>query len=275
MRVQGQRAIVTGAASGIGQSTALELARRGADIILTDRRAEDLQEVAGAIRALGRQAGVHGFDVSDHDAWKTLREDLGARGAQVLINNAGVALTGPFVECSVEDLHWQLDVNLRGVMYGCHVMLPVLLEQPRAHIVNLSSLFGLIAMPDNAAYCMSKHAVKALTECLMVELPDHVGLTSVHPGAVATRIVTSGRYRGGSMSSRGAAKVIANGLHPDEAGRLIADAIEARKERLIVGNDAKLLATLRHLMPVQHRRLLRRYYRWQQRRNAQRGTTTG
>jgi NADP-dependent 3-hydroxy acid dehydrogenase YdfG len=253
----------------------LELARRGADLVVTDRRAEDLEEVADGIRGLGREVSVHGFDVADLDAWKALRDALGPRGAQVLVNNAGVALTGPFVECSVEDLHWQLDVNLRGVMYGCHVMLPVLLEQPRAHIVNLSSLFGLIAMPDNAAYCMSKHAVKALTECLMVELPDRVGLTSVHPGAVATRIVTSGRYRGGSMSSKGAAKGIANGLHPDEAGRLIVDAIEARRERLIVGNDAKLLASLRHLMPVRHRHLLRAYYRWQRQRRARRESTIG
>jgi len=275
MRVQGQRAIVTGAASGIGRATAIELARRGADLVVTDRRAEDLDPVLDEIRALGRQAEGHGFDVSELEAWKDLRDGLGPRGAQILINNAGVALTGPFMECSIEDMHWQLDVNLRGVLYGCHVMLPTLVDQPRAHIVNLSSLFGLIAMPDNAAYCMSKHAVKALTECLMVELPDHVGLTSVHPGAVATRIVADGRYRGGSMSRKGAVKVIANGLPPKAAGRMIVDAIEARRERLIVGRDAKLIASLRHLLPVRHRHILRAYYRWQRKRRARHEATAG
>ncbi len=275
MKVHGQRAIVTGAASGIGRSTAIELARRGADLVITDRTVDGLDAVAEAIRAQGREVMTRGFDVSDLAGWKALRDDLGPRGAQILMNNAGVALTGPFLECTIEDLQWQLDVNLRGVLYGCHVMLPMLIEQPRAHIVNLSSLFGLISMPDNAAYCMSKHAVKALSECLMVELPDHVTLTSVHPGAIATGIVTSGRYRGGSMSRKGAEKVIANGLHPDEAGRLIADAIEGRRERLIIGRDAKLLATLRHLFPVRHRALLRRYYAMQRERRARHERAAG
>ena len=261
MNIQGARAIVTGAASGIGRGTALELARRGADLILTDRTTEGLEPVAAAVRAMGREAQVYGFDVADLDSWMFLRDDLGPRGAQILVNNAGVALTGPFLECSIDDLHWQLDINLRGVMYGCHTLLPVLLQQPRAHIVNLSSLFGIISMPDNAAYCMSKHAVKALTECLMVELPRHVRLTSVHPGAVATQIVTSGRYReGGGMSPRGAAKVIANGVAPDEAGRQIVQAIASDRERLIIGKDAKLLSALSWLLPEGHRSLLRRYY---------------
>lgn len=261
MEIRGQRAIVTGAASGIGRSTALTLARRGADVIVTDRNAQDLEPVVDAIRAMGRDAESHGFDVSDLAGWQDLAASLGPRGVQILVNNAGVALTGPFLQCSIEDLHWQLDVNLRGVMYGCHTMLPVLLDQPRAHVVNISSLFGIISMPDNAAYCMSKHAVKALTECLMVELPRHVRLTSVHPGAVATQIVTSGRYRsGGGMSARGAAKVIANGVTPDVAAGQIVDAIAADRERLIIGRDAQLLSALQWLLPVRHRSLLRRYY---------------
>ena len=275
MQVQGQRAIVTGAASGVGRATAVELARRGADLVLTDRHVEPLQGLVQELQSMGRTVEAHGFDVADLAAWQQLRDALGPRQAQILVNNAGVALTGPFLECSIEDLHWQLDVNLRGVMYGCHVLLPMLLEQPRAHIVNLSSLFGLISVPDNAAYCMSKHAVKALTECLMMELPDHVGLTSVHPGAIATRIVEDGRYRGGSLSQKGASKLIANGLPPESAARQIVDAIESQRERLLIGRDAHFLATIRHLFPVRHRSLFRAYYRWQGERRRRREAATG
>lgn len=261
-------AVVTGAGSGIGRATALELARRGAHVVVTDVVADRLPEVVAEIEAMGRRAEAHAFDVSERAAWVELHEAVVASFGRVsvLVNNAGVALTGPFVECSPEDLDWQIQVNLYGVMHGCHVLLPTLLAQREAHIVNISSLFGIISVPDSAAYCMSKHAVKALTECLMIELPRHVRLTSVHPGAVATRITRDGRYRpGAGMSERATHKVIDNGVSPEHAARLVADAIEQRTERVIVGNDAKFLRTLRWLFPERHRSLVRR---WRERRMA-------
>jgi len=266
MQVRGAVAVVTGAGSGIGRATAVELARRGADVAVTDVVEERLRSVVSEIESLGQRASSHAFDVADREAWQALHDAVVAdRGrVSIVVNNAGVALTGPFMECDPADLDWQLQVNLYGVMHGCHVMLPTLLDQPEAHIVNVSSLFGLISVPDNAAYCMSKHAVKALSECLMVELPRHVRVTSVHPGAVATRITRDGRYRpGAGMSERATHKVIDNGVAPEQAARLIVDSIEQGSERLLIGRDAKLMAAIRWMMPERNRSLIRR---WRERR---------
>jgi NADP-dependent 3-hydroxy acid dehydrogenase YdfG len=268
MDVRNRTAVVTGAGSGIGRATAIELARRGANVALTDVHADRLVGTRAAVEGLGRRASVHVFDVSDRTAWERFRDEVVADHGEVhlLMNNAGVALTGPFLQCTPEELQWQLDVNLRGVMHGCHVMLPHLLERDEAHLVNVSSLFGLITVPDSAAYCMSKHAVKALSHALMMELPDHVHVTSVHPGAVATRITADGRFRaGGGVSHRGSQAMIAGGVSPEHAGRLVADAIARDAEELIIGRDAYLLSSLRWLLPRRHRALLKR---WRRRRQA-------
>lgn len=274
MRVQGRVAVVTGAGSGIGRATAVELARRGAHVAVTDVDAERLVGTRAAIEGLGRRATSHAFDVADRAAWESFRDDVIAAHGEVhlLMNNAGVALTGPFVACTADELNWQLDVNLRGVLYGCHVMLPHLLERDEAHLVNVSSLFGLISVPDSAAYCMSKHAVKALSHSLMMELPPHVGVTSVHPGAVATRITTDGRFRaGGGVSKRGSQAMIAGGVSPEVAARKVVDAVEAGREHLVIGRDARLLSALGWLMPQRHRGLVRR---WREKRRARYARST-
>lgn len=274
MRVADRVAIVTGAGSGIGRATAIELARRGADLAVTDVSRDRLAGTVAAIEGLGRRATAHGFDVADLDAWKAFRgEVLQAHGGvHLLMNNAGVCLTGPFLGCSEDDLRWQLDVNLRGVMWGCHVLLPELVRQPEAHVVNVSSLFGLVAMPESSAYSMSKHAVKALSHSLMLELPPHVGVTSVHPGAVATRITADGRFReGGGVSQRGAHAIIAGGIPPEAAARQIVDAVEAGREDLLVGRDARLLAAAQRVAPGLTRRVLRRLRERRRQRYAGRG----
>ncbi len=266
-------AMVTGAGSGIGRALALELAGRGCHVAVTDRTAEPLDEVVASIRAMGRVGSAHAFDVSDREAWPEAVEAVrAAHGGRIhlLVNNAGVALTGPFLSCSLRDHEWQLDVNLRGVLYGCHHVLPVLLEQDEGHLVNVSSLFGIVSMPDNAAYCMSKHAVKALTEALHLELVDsNVRFTSVHPGAVATRIVVDGRFReGGAMSESRARETIAAGVSPEQAARTIADGVQGNALRVMVGRDAQVMATLRRLIPRTQMRLLGWWFRRARRRQS-------
>jgi len=260
-RLQDRTAVVTGAGSGIGRATALELARRGAHVVVTDLDIERVTPVAEEIERLGRRASAHGFDVARRDAWPAFRaEVLALHGSvQLLMNNAGVALTGPFLQCSLDDIEWQLDVNLRGVTYGCHTFLPHLLEQEEGHLVNVSSIFGIVTTPDTAAYCMSKHAVRALTESLEQEHWDsRVRFTSIHPGAVATNIVTDGRYRdGGRLSERAARKAIANGITPEEAARIIVDGIQADRRRILVGRDARWLARIHQALPVGYRDLVR------------------
>ncbi len=253
-------AVITGAGSGIGRALARELAQRGCHVAITDRSLEPLRETAEAIEAQGRRASTHAFDVADRSAWAPfLAEVIAHHGAaQLLINNAGVSLTGPFLACSLDDLEWQLQINLNGVMYGCHTFLPHLLEQGQGHVINLSSLFGIISVPDSAAYCMSKHAVRSLSESLELELWDTpIRITSVHPGAVATRIVSGGRFReGGFATADRAGELIAAGIRPEEAARIIADGIVRDRRRILVGRDARLLATLQHVAPVWYRNLV-------------------
>lgn len=258
-QLQDKVAVITGAGSGIGRALALELARRGCHLAITDLEEAALAPVAEAVGEQGRRVSVHAFDVSERGAWPEFVADvLAAHGAaHLLVNNAGVSLTGPFLSCSLDDLEWQLRVNLNGVMYGCHGFLPHLLEQGEGHVVNLSSIFGIISVPDNAAYCMSKHAVRSLTEALEIELWDTpVVVTSVHPGAVATRIVSGGRFReGGFTSSERARKMISEGLAPEEAARIIADGIQRDERRILVGRDARLLARIQQAMPLMYRNL--------------------
>ncbi|MEZ4239530.1 MAG: SDR family oxidoreductase [Myxococcota bacterium] len=255
-------AVVTGAGSGIGRALAVELARRGCDVAVTDVHVDRLDAVRDDIVSLGRKATVHGFDVADRAAWPGFVDDvLQLHGhVDLLVNNAGVALTGRFDQCSLDDLDWQLRVNLYGVMYGCHFLLPTLLQRPDAHIVNLSSIFGIVSMPENSAYCMSKHAVRTLTETLEMELyRTNVRVTSVHPGAIATRIVRDGRAEEGVDRER-ANQLIDGGMPPERAARIIADGVAADRRRILVGSDAKGLALLRWLLPQLHRTLIARYF---------------
>jgi short-subunit dehydrogenase len=259
--LQGVRAVVTGAASGIGRALALELAGRGVDLALTDLDAARLEPVAEAARALGRRVTVHGFDVADAAAWAVFRDEaLAAHGSvQLVVNNAGVSLTGPFLSCSLEDLEWQVGANLWGVVHGCRAFAPHLLTQREAHLVNVSSAFGIVTVPDSAAYCMTKHAVRSLTEALEMELHGtSVHVSSVHPGAVATAIVSGGRFRaGGYMSEKQANKLITRGIAPEQAAKRIVAGILADEPRILVGSDAVFLAWLHRLMPVSYRRLVR------------------
>lgn len=250
-------AVVTGAGSGIGRALALELARRGCHVAITDRDAAVLEPVAAGIRELGRKASIHGFDVADREAWPRFVDALKAEHGAVhlVVNNAGVSLTGPFASCSLDDLDWQLRVNLYGVMYGCHHLIPLLAKQGEAHIVNVSSIFGIITVPESAAYCMSKHAVRSLTEALEMELAGtSIHVSSVHPGAVATRIVLDGRFReGGRTDADNAKKMIASGMAPEQAAIIIADGIQRNRRRILVGNDAKMLALMQWWMPLRYR----------------------
>lgn len=266
-------AVVTGAGSGIGRATAIELARQGMHVAITDVDPARLAPVADAVWNLGRRVSIHAFDVADASAWKPFADDVIARhgGVHLLINNAGVSLAGPFERCSLEDLRWQLDVNLWGTIHGCWYFLPHLRHQPEAHLVNVSSIFGVVSVPDNAAYCMSKHAVRALTEALEMELRGSgVRVSSVHPGAVATRIVSDGRFRdGGFTSSDRARRIIEKGIPPERAAEIIVEGIRSDERRILVGEDARFLARLHRLMPTHYRDVM--LWSMQRRRSRSKG----
>ncbi|WP_412061342.1 SDR family NAD(P)-dependent oxidoreductase [Rubrivirga sp. IMCC45206] len=257
-------AVVTGAASGIGRATALALAARGAALALVDRDAPALAEAASGARALGVEVSEHVVDVSDTDAVAALPQAVvAAHGrASVLVNAAGVALVGRFEELAMGEIRDLFEVNFFGLVGLTHAFLPVLQREPDAQIVNVSSLFGIVAPAEQTAYAASKFAVRGFSESLRHELAGTgVGVTVVHPGGVATNISKRARIAAGA-DAESAARV--NGRFeraflttpPETVGRAIADAVERRKPRLLVAKGARAGALLQRLMPVGYWRLL-------------------
>src|SRR5262245_24652032 len=258
-------AVVTGAASGIGRALALALAQRGAKLALVDVDEPELAESAGRVRATGRPCSTHVADVADREAMRRLPEAVvAAHGhVHVLVDNAGVALDGRFDELPLDDIDWLLGVNLWGVVHGCSVFLPYLRREPEAHIVNISSVFGIVGMPENSAYCASKFAVRGLSESLMVELAgSNVGITVVHPGGVRTNITRHARLRDESRRATMVAEFerVAR-MTPERAAACIVTAIERGTPRLRLGPETYLLDWAKRLAPVATQRLLVGVYR--------------
>ncbi len=245
----GRVAVVTGAASGIGRALALALADHGCKLALVDVHADRLAEVA----ALLPGATAHTVDVSDRQAMLALPDQvIAAHGAvHLVINNAGVSCSRLFEEHSLDDWDWILGINLWGVIYGCHAFLPHLMTQDWGHVVNISSLFGIVGVPTQASYSATKYAVRGLSEVLWEELAHtHVGVTVVHPGGVDTNIVTDGRNSERADQDRVLARFKANAITPERAADQIVRAIRRGDRRLVVTRDAVILDWLKRLFPV-------------------------
>jgi NADP-dependent 3-hydroxy acid dehydrogenase YdfG len=202
--ISGSAAAVTGAASGIGRALALELAARGCDLALADRDEAGLQQVAAEIGKAGtRKVSTHRVDVGEPAQIQEFAQAAVAAhpGLNILINNAGVALLGSFNEVEQAQMEWLININFWGVVHGTRAFLPHLSLKHEAHIVNLSSIFGIIAPPGQAAYCAAKFAVRGFSESLRHELAvanSPVKLSVVHPGGVLTNIVRNSRAGGGA-----------------------------------------------------------------------------
>ncbi len=252
MELRGQVAVVTGAASGIGAATARALAARGARLVLADVAEDGLARVAEEVGAVG----AHRIDVSDAAAVAGLAEEVRARhgGAAVLVNNAGVTVVGRFEEHDDADWARVMGVNFAGVLHGCRSFLPQLRAQPRGWIVNVSSLFGLVGVPWQTAYCASKYAVRGLSEALWEELRGStVGLTVVHPGGVRTRIGVDARVAAGAPSDEGMDGVRSFferwAVPPERVADAIVAAIEAERHRVLVCPETRLFDVLRRVAP--------------------------
>src|SRR4030081_2445136 len=197
--IRGAAAAVTGAASGIGRALALELCARGCDLALADRDEAGLQAVAAEIaKAHSRKVTVHRVDVSEPGQIADFAQAaISAHpGLNIVVNNAGVALLGQFNEIDQAQMDWLMNINFWGVVHSTRAFLPHLGCQPEAHIVNLSSIFGIIAPPGQTAYAAAKFAVRGFSESLRHELQmaaSPVRLSVVHPGGVATAIARNAR----------------------------------------------------------------------------------
>src|SRR6202171_4994088 len=189
-------AVVTGAGSGIGRALARQLAVASSALALGDIDEAGLQQTAASLSERGVQLTTHVVDVSNESAMQAFAQDVMARHGRVtlLINNAGVALHGRFEEISLDDLRWLMEINFWGVVYGVKYFLPSLKKEPRAHIVNISSVFGIVAPAGQSAYSASKFAVRGFTEALRHKLEGtSVSVSCVHPGGIRWPIARKAR----------------------------------------------------------------------------------
>jgi short-subunit dehydrogenase len=272
-RLSGSVALVTGAASGIGAALAAALARRGCDLMLVDRDAAGLSAITARMEALGVATATRTVDLTEAASIAALPAVVAERFGRLdlLVNNAGVALGGRFEETHLDDFEWVLDVNLRAVVRMCHAFLPMLTARPVAQIVNISSLFGLIAPPGQTAYCASKFGVRGFTESLRHEYAGTgLGVSVVHPGGVATGIARNARnprqsedpalaetQRLAAETGRIAFEKLLT-LPPDAAAAEIVRGIERRAPRIVVGKDARSAALIQRLMPAGYWRAITR-----------------
>lgn len=258
-------AIVTGAASGIGAALALRLADRGAPLVLVDRDEDRLASVADTIRTRhpGLPVTTRLVDLADEQATLALGRTLAVDhpDTTLLVNNAGVALGGTFDQVTADEFDWLLAINFRAVVTLTRALHPVLVAHPGSHLVNVSSLFGLIAPAGQVAYATSKYAVRGFTEALRAELtPRQVGVTVVHPGGIRTRIAESARAGSGVTPDEGQAgrdafaKLLS--FDPDEAAALIVRAVERRKPRLLIGWSARIPDVLARVAPGNYTQLM-------------------
>ena len=265
LELKGRTALVTGAAGGIGRAIATSLARRGCHLALADIDEAALAATADELAALGVRVSRHALDVSDPKAIAVLPERVSLEhpGIDILVNNAGVALGGTFEQIAETDFDWLLSINFWGVVRMTRAFLPLLHRSTEARLVNISSLFGLVAPPGQTAYCASKFAVRGFSESLRHELAGtKIGVTVVHPGGIATMIARNARVPRGTTSDeieagRKRAAIFLR-MPPAEAGEIIVRGVEQRKPRVLVGNDAKFAAFIERLLPVTYWNVLGR-----------------
>ncbi|MBL8334815.1 MAG: SDR family NAD(P)-dependent oxidoreductase [Rubrivivax sp.] len=256
---RGRVAVVTGAAGGIGAALADALSARGCHLSLVDLRPEGLQATAERARARGVTVGTTCCDLSDPASVARVLADVKATHgrAAILVNNAGVALGGRFEQVAADDFDWLMRINFHAVVNLTRAFLPLLRAEPSAQIVNISSIFGIVAPPGQSAYCAAKFAVRGFSESLRHELEAEgasVGMTLVHPGGVKTGIADAARLPQGADAAEVAARLAlarrALVMPPEQAAARILQAIERREPRVLVGNDAVGAALMQRLFPV-------------------------
>jgi short-subunit dehydrogenase len=259
-RVAGGVAVVTGAASGMGEQVAIQLAALGSDLALVDRDGEGLERTAVEARRAGVHVKTYVLDLSGKTAAEALAQGVIADHgrATLIVNNAGVGLAGMFAQVSMDDVDWLLDINLRATMAVTSAFLPHL--GSGAHITNISSLFGLIGPVGNAAYSASKFGVRGFSQVLRAELePKQIGVTAVFPGGIRTAIAKNSR-RGHAVSDAewdfGQAmfeKFLV--IEPGTAARRIVTGTIRRKARVLIGPETYVGDAVARLAPAASTRI--------------------
>ncbi|MFG1790242.1 SDR family NAD(P)-dependent oxidoreductase [Nocardia sp. NPDC049149] len=248
-------AVITGAGSGIGRALALELARRGAQLALSDVNTESVADTAGRCEKLGATAVPYELDVAQRAAVYAHAEDVRGEFGRVnlVINNAGVALAADVEDMAWDDFDWLMNINFWGVAHGTKAFLPDLIASGDGHIVNVSSVFGLIGVPSQSAYNAAKFAVRGFTEALRQELRiarHPVGVTCVHPGGVKTNIAVNARGIADDVDI----EAVRRGFdtftltRPEAAAKIILRGVQRNSARVLIGADARAFDLIPRLL---------------------------
>ncbi|MFO1394226.1 MAG: SDR family oxidoreductase [Steroidobacteraceae bacterium] len=254
MQLNGKVVVVTGAGSGIGRALAQQFAAKGARLALSDVNAAGLQATIDTLPA-GTEVRGYVLDVSNRDAVfahaDAVRRDFGT--VHVVVNNAGTSIVGTFEHLTVEEIEWQLGINLWGVIYGCKAFLPTMLAQREGVLVNISSVFGLLGFPLQSAYNISKFGVRGLTECLWSEL-DGTGVNAVcvHPGGIRTNIEKAARRCAASGSEEAVFEGLGNALlvtPPEDCAAAIIAGVERGRRRVVTGSWSTRFFLMSRFLP--------------------------
>ena len=256
--------VITGAGSGIGAACARAMAAQGGVIIVTDLRQDMLADTKAAVEAANGRMETYMVDVADRDAMFDLAAQVEKNhgGADLILNNAGVAFGAPVAEMSLDDCKWLMDINFWGVVNGTQAFLPHFMTKGSGHVANVSSIFGLIGVPTQSAYNAAKFAVLGFTEALRHEMRGtDIGVSTIHPGGINTNIVRHARLQQGPEAEAERDEAIERFAQftmtqPDGAAKVIMKGIRKNKARILIGPDAYVVDWVRRLFPASYLRLL-------------------
>jgi NAD(P)-dependent dehydrogenase (short-subunit alcohol dehydrogenase family) len=256
----GRVAVVTGAGSGIGRALAVDLAARGARLALSDVHEPGLAETIALCEKTGAQAKGYRLDVADRAAVTAHADEVADHYGQVnlVVNNAGVALMATVEDMSYEDFDWLMGINFWGVVHGTKAFLPHLIASGEGHLVNISSVFGLVGVPTQSAYNAAKFGVRGFTEALRQEMllgRRRVGVSCVHPGGIRTNIARDARATEGTAQERASEFAKIAKTSAEDAARTILRGVEHNRARILIGADARVIDAAPRLLGSAYQRL--------------------
>ncbi len=246
--ISGKTVVITGAARGIGQATAKALLARGARVVIGDRDVDVLQKAVADMSGLGAVSG-HPLDVTDRESFAAFLDKARADGGghiDVLINNAGVMPVGPFLEQSAQAIRSAIEVNFYGVLNGCQLVLPEMVQRRSGHVVNIASLAGMVAVPGQVVYAGTKFAVVGVSTALADEFAPHdVNVTAVLPTFTNTELIS------GTTPSAAQKPV-----QPEDIAVAVVKVLDKPKTQVSVPGRGRLIAIVAMLLSDRHRRWL-------------------